>query len=49
MEQVKLDIDELTIVYYSIGEVAEMFKRVGNILVFKGSGVWPFERKVLKN
>ena len=33
MEQVKLDLDDLTKVYYSIGEVADMFNVNASLFV----------------
>ena len=43
MEQVKLDIDELTKVYYSIGEVAEMFNVNASLIRF-----WEKEFDIIK-
>ena len=43
MEQVKLDIDELTKVYYSIGEVAEMFNVNTSLIRF-----WEKEFDIIK-
>ena len=43
MEQVKLDLDDLTKVYYSIGEVADMFNVNASLIRF-----WEKEFDIIK-
>ena len=43
MEQVKLDLDDLTKVYYSIGEVADMFNVNTSLIRF-----WEKEFDIIK-